>query len=62
MNKLKGTTQKQLFTEALQETLEFMSPYPAKLYQNSNVFNVDIDGEVVTITIPDTLLTKMRED
>ncbi len=61
MNKLKGTTQKQLFTEALQETLEFMSLYPAKLYQNSNVFNVDIDGEVVTITLPDTMLTKMEE-
>lgn len=61
MNKLKGNTQKQMFIETLQELLEHMSPYPTKLYANHNVYNVDIDGDIVTITLPDSIINKLKE-
>lgn len=57
MNKLTGLKQ-EVFLDSLDYTLTYLEEYPAKLYTESTVFNVDTDYGIVTITLPNKLINK----
>ena len=57
MNKLTGLKQ-EVFLDSLECTLTYLEQYPAKIYPESTVFNVDTDYGIVTITLPNKLITK----